>query len=119
MLTKFGKLVRKYRIDAHMKLGEMALSVGVSPAFLSSAENGKKNPSAELVDKIADVLGLNGEAAEELHLASAASRSEYRINVAEKDEFAKETAAMFARSIESSNLSREQAEKIMKILNSK
>lgn len=119
MLTKFGKLVRKYRIDVHMKLGEMASLVGVSPAFLSSVENGKKNPSADLVNKIAGVLNLNGTETEELHLASVASRSEYRIDMAKKDELAKETVAMFARSIESSSLSREQAEKILEILNTK
>ena len=117
MLTRFGKLVRKYRIDVHMKLGEMASLVGVSAAFLSSVENGKKNPTADLVNKVAGVLNLNATQTEELHLASVASRSEYRFDLAQKDELAKETVAMFARSIETSSLSREQAKKIMEILN--
>ena len=51
-LTEFGKAVRKARVDANETLLSMANAIGVSPAFLSAAENGHKKISDKWVNKI-------------------------------------------------------------------
>lgn len=51
-LTDFGKAVRKARLDANETLATMAESLGVSPAFLSAMETGRKKISEEWVGKI-------------------------------------------------------------------
>ena len=43
MTTNFGKFCRKLRIDNDELLYDMAAKLGVSSAFLSKVENGKKN----------------------------------------------------------------------------
>ena len=51
-LTEFGKAVRKARVDANETRLSMANAIGVSPAFLSAAENGHKKISDKWVNKI-------------------------------------------------------------------
>lgn len=51
-LTDFGKAIRKARIDAGENLGTMADELGLSPAFLSGMETGRKKIPANCVDKI-------------------------------------------------------------------
>jgi transcriptional regulator with XRE-family HTH domain len=51
-LTDFGKAIRKLRIDYDTNLNELATSIGVSSAFLSAVETGKKPISAELITKL-------------------------------------------------------------------
>lgn len=51
-LTDFGRAVRKARLDAGETLSTMAESLGVSPAFLSAIETGRKKISEEWVKKI-------------------------------------------------------------------
>lgn len=51
-ITEFGKLVRKARVDAEVNMSEMASGLGVTPAFLSGLETGRKNISPEWVGRI-------------------------------------------------------------------
>nr|SPS05539.1 conserved protein of unknown function [Candidatus Nitrotoga fabula] len=51
-LTDFGRTVRKARLDAKETLSTMAKSLGVSPAFLSAMETGRKKIPAEWVKNI-------------------------------------------------------------------
>jgi transcriptional regulator with XRE-family HTH domain len=44
------------RIQASVKLSEMAVALDVSPAFLSSLETGRKRVSSEWVEKIGSYL---------------------------------------------------------------
>ncbi|MCK9510730.1 MAG: helix-turn-helix domain-containing protein [Pigmentiphaga sp.] len=51
-LTAFGSAVRKARIDAKVTLQSMSKALGVSAAYLSGMEVGRKNVSEEWVAKI-------------------------------------------------------------------
>ncbi len=51
-ITAFGKAVRKARIDTDETMVSMAETLGVSVAFLSSLENGRKKIPTEWVEKI-------------------------------------------------------------------
>lgn len=117
MISEFGRLVRKYRIDLHMKLGEMAKGIKVTPAYLSAVENNKKKLTADLVEKVVIFLGLDLNSANEVRDSAARSRSEHVINTESQTGVANDAVAMFARSIESSALSEDQAKKILHILN--
>ena len=50
-LTEFGKAVRKARIECDQTLANMASALGVTPAFLSSVETGRKKIPTELIEK--------------------------------------------------------------------
>ncbi len=117
MLNEFGKLVRKHRIDLQIKLGDMAEGISVSSAYLSAVENNKKKLTPDLVEKVIKFLEVDNLSATEIRDNAARSRSEHTINVGKQNIIATEAVAMFARNIESSSLSEEQAKKILAILN--
>lgn len=116
MLTLFGKLLRKYRIDHDQKLFEMAKVLEVSPAYLSSIEHGAKSPSISLINKAISCYGLDGKQADELLEAATLSKTEHKINVSHATAETKELVAMFARSVETSSLNDDEIKRILDIL---
>ncbi|WP_374340252.1 helix-turn-helix domain-containing protein [Methyloversatilis sp.] len=59
-ITEFGKAVRKARLDAEISLAQMAEALGVSPAFLSGMETGRKKIASDWVAKIQSFLDDRG-----------------------------------------------------------
>lgn len=116
MLNEFGKLIRKLRIDENMKLGDMAEVLMISPAYLSAVENSKKPLNQILINKIANSFNFSNEVQHEIKTTAAKVIGEVVINSKNVNESNLDAAVMFARSIESSNLSDEKARKIMEIL---
>lgn len=116
MLSKFGQLVRKLRIDRQMKLGEMAVGLGVSSAYLSALENNKKKLTNDFVERVVEFFDVSDKAADEIRDAAALSKEEFVLKPKKDSEINLEAVAMFARSIESSSLSEEKAKKILDIL---
>ena len=110
-LTDFGKAIRKLRIDYDTNLNELATSIGVSSAFLSAVETGKKPISAELITKITNALGLSN--AEEILLTNAASQSVDNVTVRTNSPEEAEIALMFARRIQDDTLNMAQLRKIL------
>ena len=110
-LTDFGKAIRKLRIDYDTNLNELATSIGVSSAFLSAVETGKKPISAELITKITNALGLSK--AEENLLTHTASQSVDNVTVRTNSPEDAEIAFMFARRIEDDTLNMAQLRKIL------
>ncbi len=59
---KFSEIVRRQREIKNISLREFAGMIEISPTYLSRIENGKENaPSAGVVEKIAQSLGLSKE----------------------------------------------------------
>lgn len=117
MLTKFGIEVRKLRIDRSMKLADMASGLGVTSAYLSAVENGKKKLTTEFAEKTIEYLDISDE--EGMHVLGAAYESQEEFSIKVKDEdssLIKNAAGAFARKIKSSNLSDEDAASIIEIL---
>ena len=55
-----GELIRNTRLEKRLSLSELAQHANVSKTYLSSLErNIQKNPSLDIVNKIADVLEIN------------------------------------------------------------
>ena len=52
-MTPFGDKMRRLRAERHMTLKDMAKSIGVSPAYLSALEHGKRGrPGWHLIQRI-------------------------------------------------------------------
>ena len=96
MITEYGKFLRKLRIDQGQTLKIMAEKLGVSSAFLSAVENGKKKIPKTWETKLATEYELNGEQLEELRRSQQDSQQLIEINL----EAQKDTAFAFARSLE-------------------
>ena len=60
MLTEFGKFCRKLRIDHNETQQDIANYLGVTTAYLSTVEHGKRNISEKLVDKLISRYNLSG-----------------------------------------------------------
>ncbi len=66
-MTPFGQAIRRMRTERGISQKKMADSIGVSAAYLSALEHGKRSrPSANLVRQIGDYLGLDWEEQEAL-----------------------------------------------------
>lgn len=88
MLTNFGKICRKLRIDNNELLLDMAGYLGVSAAFLSKVENGKSKPPIEWKDMLAVRYHISGSEYTELCDSIDEARSVRTIkirNVQDKD----------------------------------
>ncbi len=68
-LTDFGKTLRKLRIDHDVNLKNMADGLGVTSAFLSGVETGRKAINPGLINKISEILNLSDAESLELNAA--------------------------------------------------
>lgn len=105
MLTPFGKALRQIRIEYGLKLLDVAKALGLSSAFLSALESGRKTIPDGFVTKISKSLPqLNAGNVKDLRKAADQTRKEVKVDTLEAED--REMVAAFARSI--SELSPEQ-----------
>lgn len=57
-MIDLGKRIKELRISYNYKNAEFANLLEITPVFLSYIENGSRNPSLVLLEKICDVLGI-------------------------------------------------------------
>lgn len=112
MLTEIGKEMRKLRIDHGERLLEMAAKLGRSVSFLSAVEIGVKSPPKGLEEEVIRIYGLTEPEAHRMR--KAADRSRVSFTLEPETHIAKDTAALFARKI--NTLTTAQLEKINSIL---
>ncbi len=114
-LTPFGKALRKYRIDRDKLLKDMAEGVGVSPAFLSAVESGRKGIPDSLVGRIADWMNLDLVERNELQAAADLSAPAAQIPLSRSSSVFDRTLAMqLARNFD--QLNEQQKEEIKQIM---
>lgn len=66
-MTPFGQRVREHREQRGITLAEMASVLGVTPAYLSALEHGKRGrPTFTLIQGVIHVLGVIWDEADEL-----------------------------------------------------
>ena len=100
MLTKVGRYLRQIRLDNNEILRDMALRLGVTSAFLSAVENGKKKMPKKLRDKLILEYGMDECGIVQLDDAVLESNDVVDINIKAMSEPKKELAVSFARSFE-------------------
>lgn len=73
---KFGEYLKEKRSEKNMKAKTAAEILKISPAYLSSLENGSRSaPSYELLERVADVLELDTDDRYLLYDLAAESKS--------------------------------------------
>lgn len=66
-MTPFGQRVRELRAARNVTLAQMAEALGVTPAYLSALEHGKRGrPTFTLIQGVIHVLGVIWDEADEL-----------------------------------------------------
>lgn len=56
---KFGKRVRKARLELDLSQEELAHEADSNRTYISDMERGRRNPSIEVVERIAGALGVS------------------------------------------------------------
>lgn len=113
MLNSLGKFCRKIRIDRNEILYDMAQKLGVSSAFLSKVENGKRKPPKEWRDIIIREYQLSGDDVKELDKCIFEAQNYNNIDISNLDADDKKLMLAFAR-----KFSRMDKEKLKNLLES-
>jgi transcriptional regulator with XRE-family HTH domain len=93
-MTPFGEKMRELRAERQMTLKDMAVAIGVSPAYLSALEHGKRGrPSWHLIQRTIACFNIIWDDAEDV--ANLARISHPRVTI--------DTAGLSARATELAN----------------
>jgi transcriptional regulator with XRE-family HTH domain len=99
-VTPFGRRVRELREERGITLAEMAGVLGVTPAYLSALEHGKRGrPTFTLIQGVIHVLGVIWDEADELVRLADLSHPRVTVDTAGLDPEATLLANRLAREI--------------------
>jgi len=115
MITDFGKVLRKLRIDNGEVLRDMAIKLNISSAYLSAIEVGKRPVPAQMIENLQIMYSLTDESVEQLRNAADTSMKSINLNLDGVDGAKRSAALVFARNLE--NMDSETAESILKLFN--
>ncbi len=115
MLTNFGKTLRKLRIDHGEFLKDMAAKLGVTVAYLSAVENGKREVPDYWIDVLTDKYFLTSDEKKELQNYAYENKDSIKIDLSGIESEERQMALAFARSFKT--LSEKDKETIRKIFN--
>lgn len=114
MLTEFGKILRKIRIDHDETLVRMANKLQVTASFLSYVETGQRNVPDIWFEQIPQLYSLNAQQSKLLREAGLTRLKSVKMDVEQKSEADKTLALLFARRL--AELSSEEKDQILRIL---
>lgn len=97
MATKLGMFCRKLRIENGELLYDMAQKLGVSSAFLSKVENGKKKPPIHWKEEIISQYKLGGNMLKEFEDCFFDALNSDSIDISFYEESDKDLMLSFAR----------------------
>jgi transcriptional regulator with XRE-family HTH domain len=81
MVTEIGNYMRKIRIRTGDSLRTMATKFGISAAYLSAVENGKRNISQDLLDRIYQAYSIPEEEQKVMNRVALNSISNYKVDL--------------------------------------
>lgn len=114
MRTRIGEFFVKIRMRTGKSLRQMASDLGISPAFLSSVENGKKKMPNSWFTRIPEIYSLSNEELEDFNTAAYESFETVEINLANATEMNKKLAVRFARRFQ--DIDEQESAALMQIL---
>lgn len=117
MLTDFGKALRKIRIDRQQLLKDMASRLGVSSAYLSAVETGKRRIPQDWVSKIASIYSLSRGEQDDLQDAADNSVPDVTISLVNASAQKRNAVLSFARALD--GLDDEDLKRIMSSVKTK
>lgn len=101
-MTPLGNHLKSLRTERNITQKEMAQALGVSPAYLSALEHGKRGkPSWAFLQRIVGYLNVIWDDAEELQNLARLSDPKITIDTSDLSSQATETANMLAIHIDS------------------
>ncbi len=103
MLTSLGKKLRILRVTNGELLKDMAEKLEMTPAYLSSIENGKRNPPKNIVENIVALYNLDTQTEKDLKDAYFLTLNEISICLENTSKQQKELGLVFARRFNSFN----------------
>jgi transcriptional regulator with XRE-family HTH domain len=115
MLTALGKTLRKMRLDNGEILKTMADRLGISSAYLSAIEMGKRNIPADFISKLTEIYGLDDESTMKLEESRQESIKEVSFGIDGASANKRAAALVFARKFD--DLDELTASKILRIIN--
>ncbi len=116
-MTDFGTKIRQLRAKKGVKQAEMAEHLGVTPAYLSALEHGKKGaPTWSMTQKIVQYFGLIWDDAENLQSLAQLSRRRVAVDTSGLDAKATLAANLMARRI--GHLTEDELDRLLKVLES-
>jgi len=114
-MTPFGEKMRELRAARGVNQAAMAADLGVSAAYLSALEHGKKGaPSWALIQKIIQYFGLIWDEAEALQTTAQLSKPRVTIETAGLDPKATRIANLLERRV--GHLSSSQLDALLAVL---
>jgi len=117
-MTPFGARVREMRAQRGIALKDMAAALGVSPAYLSALEHGRRGrPNWALVQKIITYFNVIWDEAEELSRLARLSHPRIVIDTAGLDPKATELANRLATQIR--EMPEAEIDKLLGMLNTR
>ena len=115
MQTSIGRFFRKLRLEHGELLRDMAQNLGVSSAFLSAVENGKKKVPDSWMPKFKAIYSLSPDQLNEMADAILESSDTIELNMKNASSRNRQLAVSFARQFES--LDEATTSKLFRILN--
>lgn len=114
MSCLFGEVMRKVRAKTGDSLRTCSAKLGITPAFLSAMEVGRKAIPSYYPERIKELYNLSEEDYIELYNAMVETNQHVDIEIEKMNEAQKEVSMAFARKIE--NADPELLEKLRKAL---
>lgn len=56
---KIGRNLKRIRTEKKMSQGDISRKLGMDRGYISSVENGKRNPTIATIEKLANALGVS------------------------------------------------------------
>lgn len=103
MVSKFGLCIKEIREKENDSLRQMAIKLGVSAAFLSAMEVGRKNIPIEYLEKIKSIYHLTKEEEIKLEDSIYETNKKVPIELEYMNEAQKDVSLMFARKIKTAD----------------
>ena len=113
--NEYGKILRSLRKERGESLNDMSKKLGVSIAFLSALEIGKKSIPLFYCDKVADAYELDDEQRKIIANAIDISNKRVVISLDDKTDIQRDFSLAVARNI--NRLTDEQMKTLIKLLN--
>lgn len=115
MVSKFGLCIRKIREKENDSLRQMAIKLGISAAFLSAMEVGRKQIPLEYIDRIKSIYELTDLEIIELENSIYETNKQLPIELELMNNAQKDVSLMFARKIK--NADENLLKKLKEVLN--
>ncbi|WP_351008796.1 helix-turn-helix transcriptional regulator [Shewanella sp. S1-58-MNA-CIBAN-0166] len=112
--TAFGRYLRKLRIDHGMIMKDLATVLGVSSAYLSALELGKKSVAEKNIIQIVEYFQLSDKEFAELRQAATMSQPSIKLDLTGNTIEQRELAVSFARKYQ--EISPEEQQRLLKLL---